>query len=49
MQKIWELAKERLTTEEIENELFLCTDRRRNAWNVAAFEGKLDIMQKIWK
>ena len=33
MQKIWEWAKERLTTEEIKNEMLLRTDREgMNAW-----------------
>ena len=29
--------------------MLLRTDHRRNAWHIAAFEGKLNVMQKIWK
>jgi len=41
MQKTWEWAEERLTTEEIRNEMLLRTEREgRNAWHIAAFGGK---------
>ena len=50
MQKIWEWAKERLTTEEIKSEMLLRTDSEgRNAWLIAAHRGKLDVMQYIWE
>jgi len=50
MQYIWEMAKERLTTEEIKNEMFLHTDiEGRNAWHIAAYDGELDVMQYIWE
>ena len=50
MQKIWEWAKERLTTQEIKNEMLLRTDNEgRNVWHIAAFRGKLYVMQKIWE
>jgi len=49
MEKIWELAKERLTTEEIKHEMLLRTDREgRNAWHIAAHRGKLDAIENIW-
>jgi hypothetical protein len=48
-QKIWEWAEERLTTEEIKNELLLGTDHEgRNPWQLAAYLGKRDVMQIIW-
>jgi hypothetical protein len=38
MQKLWEWAKENLTTEEIKNNLLLATDSDgKTAWDVAAF------------
>ena len=50
MQKIWEWAKGRLTTEEIKNEMVLSTDRiGRNAWHIASYRGNVDAMQKIWE
>jgi len=50
MQNIWVLIKERLTTEEIKNEMFLRTDGEgRKAWHFAAYRGVLDAMQKIWE
>jgi hypothetical protein len=49
MQKIWEMSKERLTTEAIKIEMFLSTDvQGRNACNTALFRGKLSVTQKIW-
>jgi len=48
MRLIWDLAKKRLTTEEIKNEMLLRTDDEgRNAWHNAAFGGELDAMQLI--
>jgi hypothetical protein len=50
MNWLWELAKERLTTEEIKNEMLLRTDGEGwTAWHIAAFRGKLDVMHKIWE
>jgi len=50
MQRLWELAKKRLTTEEIKNEMLLRTDGEgRSAWHIAAFRGEVDVMQEIWK
>jgi len=50
VQKILELAKGRLTTEDIKNIMLLRTDHTgRNVWHIAANEGKLDTVQKIWE
>ena len=44
------LAKERLTTEVIKNEMLLRTDYEgMNALHFTAFEGKQDVLHKIWK
>jgi hypothetical protein len=49
MQKILDCAKEKLTTEEIRNEMLLRTDNKgRTVWHLAAYGGKGDVMQKIW-
>jgi ankyrin repeat protein len=49
IQVILELAKEKLTTEEIRNEMLLRTDNEgRTAWHLAAYWGEEDTMQKIW-
>jgi len=40
-----ELAKERLTTEKIKNEILLRTDSEgRNVWHIASYWGQLDVM-----
>jgi len=49
MKNIWELAKERLITDEIKNEMLLRRDHNgMNAWNIAAFEGELYVMKEVW-
>jgi hypothetical protein len=49
VQKIWDLAKDSVTTEELRIKLLLATDNDRNtAWHNAANRGKLDVLQKIW-
>jgi ankyrin repeat protein len=49
LQKIWELAKENLTTEEIKSKLLLATDSDGNTTLHLAAEGSnLDVLQKIW-
>jgi hypothetical protein len=49
MQKLWDLAKEKLTTEEIKNEMLLRTDNEgRTAWHLAAYRGQKDVKQKLW-
>ena len=48
MQKIRELSKERLTTEDTTKEMLLGTDgEEMNVWHNAVYRGKLDVMQKI--
>jgi hypothetical protein len=48
--KIWKLAKENITREELNNTLFSATDKTvRTAWYVAAEEGKTDILLKMWE
>ena len=44
------MAKERLTTEVIKNEMLLRTDVKGwNAWHIAAYWGKLDLMKGLWE
>jgi len=46
MRVIWELAKERLTTEEIKSEMLLRTDCEGwNAWHIAIQEDNVYIMK----
>jgi hypothetical protein len=48
--KIWEWAKEKLTTEKINNILLLAADREgRTVWHVAAEEGKPEMLQELWE
>jgi hypothetical protein len=45
LKEIWDLAKERLTTKEIKNEMLLRTDGEgRNAWHIASYWDQLDVM-----
>ena len=49
LQKVWEWAKEKLTTEEINNKLLLATDRKgRTVWHTAAFFGIPEIFEEVW-
>jgi ankyrin repeat protein len=49
LQKMWDLYKFSLTTEEIRNNLLLSTDSEGNtSWHLAARCGYLDVLQKIW-
>ena len=49
MQEICELAEERLTTEEVKNEILLRTDKwGNNVWQDASQEGIVDMLQKTW-
>jgi hypothetical protein len=49
MHKIWDWAKEKLTTEEIKNEMLLHTDNDgRTTWETAAYLGQQAVMQNIW-
>ena len=45
LQILWELAKENLTIEEINNKLLLGTDKGRTVWNCAAMEGHLETLK----
>jgi ankyrin repeat protein len=48
LQKIWDLAKDNLTREDIKYKLLLATNGEENtAWHWAARWGKLDVLQKI--
>jgi hypothetical protein len=50
MQKLWELAKENLTREEIKNDLLLATDGTgQTDWDVALYYGNLNAVQKLWE
>jgi ankyrin repeat protein len=50
MQKLWELAKHNLTTEELKNNVLLVTDsNRQTSWHVAAYDGELDVMKELWE
>ena len=50
LHKVWEWAKEKLTTEEINNNLLLATDcYGRTVWHAAAEEDKPQILQKVWE
>ena len=48
--KLWEWIAEKLTAEEVNNELLLATDNDGwTAWHYRAHEGYLDILQKVWE
>ena len=50
LQRVWEWANEKLTTEEINNKLLLGTDNEgRTVWHLAAIRGNLEILQKVWE
>jgi len=50
LEKLWEWAGNKLTTEDINNTLLLGTDREgKTAWHLAANESNLEILQKVWK
>jgi len=50
LQKLWEWAKEKLTTEEINNTLLLGTDNEgRTAWHLAAMWSNVENLQKVWE
>ena len=49
LQVLWELAKEKLTTEDLSNKLLLAKDiRERTAWHVAAEWGNIELLHKLW-
>jgi hypothetical protein len=48
LQKLWEWAKEKLTTEDLNNKLLLAKDKRgQTAWHVAAECGNLELLQRL--
>ena len=50
LQRVWEWANEKLTTEEKNNKLLLGTDNEgRTVWYVAEKWGNLEILQKVWE
>jgi len=50
LQKVWEWANEKLTTEEIINKLLLATDKwRRTVFHMEADQGRLEILEKVWE
>jgi chromatin remodeling complex protein RSC6 len=50
LQKLWEYAKENLTTEEINNKLLLDTDNAGwNAWHMTARWVYTETLQKLWE
>jgi len=45
---MWDWVKNKLSAEEISNEILLTTDNRHmTSWHVAAEKGELEILQKI--
>ena len=49
LQELWECGKEKLTTEEINNNLLLATDEKgRTVWHVVAKDGFLEALRKVW-
>ena len=50
LQKVWDWAEEKLTTEEINNKLLFGTDKSgMTAWHWAAYNGNLDVLMKVWE
>jgi ankyrin repeat protein len=50
LQKLWECAKEKITTEDLHNKLLLAKDKRGiTAWHLAAACGNLELLQKLWE
>ena len=50
IKNLWELAKENLTTEEINNKLLFGTDNwGTTVWHWAAMRGHLETLQKLWE
>jgi hypothetical protein len=49
LQEIWDCGKDKLTTDEINNNLLLATDEKgRTVWHVAEEEGFLEALGKVW-
>ena len=50
LQKVWEWANEKLTSEELNNILLLATDDEgRNVFHMAAKCGRIEVLQKVCK
>ena len=50
LKKLWELAQENLTTEEINNKLLFGADNVGcTVWHLAAMEGHLETLQNLWE
>jgi endo-1,4-beta-D-glucanase Y len=50
LQKVWDWANEKLTTEEIINKLLLAKGyMRRTVFDMAAWRERLDLLQKVWE
>ena len=50
LEKLWEWAKQKLTTEEVNNKLLLGTDvEGRTARHRVAQRGNSEILQKLWE
>jgi ankyrin repeat protein len=50
LQMLWELAKKKLTAEDLSNKLLLAKDNRgQTAWHMAAECGNLQLLQKLWE
>ena len=48
-EKLWDLAKEELTTEEINDKLLLAKNRKQHtAFHLAAKDGNTDALEKLW-
>ena len=49
LQTLWELAKEKLTPEDLKNKLLLAKDNRgKTAWHIAVEWDNLELLQKLW-
>jgi hypothetical protein len=49
LQEVWDWAKEKLTTEEINNKLLLATDNKgRTIWHIAAKCVNPEILENVW-
>ena len=49
LQKVWEWAKENLTTEETKYMLLATGKRERTVWHYTSMRDKEDFLQKIWE
>jgi ankyrin repeat protein len=50
LEKLWEMAKENLTAEELSNKLLITKDpRERTACQESSDQGKREILQKLWE